>query len=216
VASKKKKYEWDENDRLAMDEIKRHEGAKWVRQDEDGNWVVTSNTYDPRGGTHLTTYEDTKGNLTTGFGRRIWPGENFPKYMTPEEADSLFEEDYARHKEGASRQPGWDKATPRQKRGLTSLAYNMGINWWRPGNKGGWKETPDAIAAGDFGKAAEGLQGSGWFDEIGGNKFLRGEKASNRGPEIIDLLTPVEEERRVARRYRGGGLIRDAYGRRLI
>jgi GH24 family phage-related lysozyme (muramidase) len=200
-----------------MDEIKRHEGAKWVKQDEDGNWVVTSRGYKPRGGTHLATYPDTKDNPTTGFGRRIWPGEEFPEYMTPKEAHSLFEEDYASHKKAASQMPGYELGTPRQQRGLISLAYNMGPNWWKKGNDGGWVETPAAIAEGKFGVAARNLKGSQWMDDVGGNKYLADpSKASSRGPEIIDLLTPVEEEPRIARRYRGGGLIRDAYGRRLI
>ena len=172
-----------------MDEIRQYEGAKWVKKDDDGNWIVTSETSNPRGGTHLTTYKDSMGLPTTGFGHRIFPGEKFPEYMTPEYAEELFRKDYLDHKEGASRGPGWNQASDRQKRGLTNLAFNMGVNWHK-----------------------------GWTDDVGGNKYIADpSKASSRGPDVINLFMPVEEEPvRVAQNFAGGGIIRDIDGRRLI
>jgi GH24 family phage-related lysozyme (muramidase) len=213
MSARKRKEEFGKNDLLALDEIRQYEGAKWVKKDDDGNWIVTSKTSNPRGGTHLTTYKDSMGLPTTGFGHRIFPGEKFPEYMTPEYAEELFRKDYLDHKEGASRGPGWNQASDRQKRGLTNLAFNMGVNWHK-----GWTDTPNAMNAGNWGEAAKLLQESKWFDDVGGNKYIADpSKASSRGPDVINLLTPVEEEPvRVAQNFAGGGIIRDIDGRRLI
>ena len=210
----------EENDRIAIEEIRKHEGARWVAQDENGEWYVTSKTSEPNGGTHLMTYRDSEGNLTSGFGHLVEDGENIPEIQTPEEAEVVFTNDYLHHKRGASRMPGWKNSSSQQQRGLVNLAFNMGPSWWVPGNPGGWEETPKAMAKGTkegWREAAKGLKDSFWYEQVGGKKYDAGEPASSRGRDILNLISPKEEEEiELSPRYKSGGLIRDAYGRSLF
>ena len=199
VATGSPRYEWDENDRLAMDEIKGWEGSEPA---PDGNG--------------LFGYYDSKGWPTQGYGNRVpggkqdksRAGELIPGLrMSFEEADSLFEKDYAHHKAGAEKGPGWGKASPRQQRGLTNLAFNMGPSWWK-----GWRETPKAMNAGNWAEVARLLKKSQWYDDVGGNKYdADPSKASDRGPYTLGLFAPVEEPERLVAAYGHGGPIRDSH-----
>jgi lysozyme len=176
-----------ENDLIAMEEIKAHEG---FRSDEDGMFIP---------------YEDSEGHLTIGYGHLVDEGEDYLDKMTSEQADELFVEDYIYHRNKASEMPGWDKATDRQKRGLVNLAFNMGPVWYKPDKEKGRKGFPNFNAAakgGDWNTAADELVNSKWYGQVG-----------NRAEDVVDLIRPMPPR---TYEYRGGGLIRDAYGRTLI
>ena len=176
-----------ENDLQAMWEIKAHEGFE---ADEDGMFIP---------------YEDSEGHLTIGYGHLVDEGEDYLDKMTPEQADELFVEDYIYHRNKASEMPGWDKATDTQKRGLINLAFNMGPNWYKTDKEAGRKGFPKfnaAVKKGDWNAAADELVDSKWYRQVG-----------ERGKDVVDLIRPEPPQRYV---FRGGGLIRDAYGRNLI
>jgi len=196
VTVEKKK---DENDLIAMREIRNHEGATWVASTGDGKWDVTSRSYDPGGGTHLMKYPDTRGFMTVGYGHRVLPDEEFPDLMTPGEAEELFQKDYWKHKEKASKTPGWDKASPRQRRAMINLAFNMGGDWYKE-----WPEFTEAANKGDFEKAAAELVDSEWYDQV-----------KNRAVDVVNLMRPEEPEK-LAMGYQDGGLIRDIYSRKFF
>lgn len=200
-SGKKRKDEIDDNDLIAMDEIRQHEGGWWVARDEEGDWYVTSKSSNPNGGTHLVPYSDSKGYETVGYGHLVLPGEKFPDQMTPDQAESLLQEDYLKHKKHASNTPGWGDASPRQKRAMINLTFNMGAGWHKD-----WPGFTEAAKSGDFNRAADELVNSKWYSEVG-----------TRAPDVVNLMRPDKKEPvKVAGRYRGGGLIRDAYGRTLI
>tara|TARA_R110001583_G_scaffold182357_1_gene340088 strand:- start:533 stop:1099 length:567 start_codon:yes stop_codon:yes gene_type:complete len=177
----------DENDLLAMEEIKAHEGFE---SDEDGM---------------LIPYKDSEGHLTIGYGHLVREGEEYSERMTAEEADDLFVKDYIRHRNEAAKMQGWNGATKRQQRGLVNLGFNMGPVWYKPSKARGRKGFPGfnaAVKSNDWNKAADELIDSKWYGQVG-----------SRGADVVDLIRPVPHR---TYEYQGGGLIRDAYGRTLI
>ena len=123
------------------------------------------------GGKHVQ-YRDSQGNPTIGYGHLVKPGSNFGGSISQDQADKLFNKDFRKHSEAAKRIPGWDKATPQQKAGLIDLTFNMGDGWWMQ-----FPKFSDAMAKGDYEKAAKELRSSHWYAQTG-----------RRGPTIIDLI----------------------------
>jgi len=170
MARESEEFDWTENDLQALEEIKLHEG---YRPSKDGSGMIG--------------YYDTNGYLTTGRGHLVKGAErredlaeqDVPElYMTLDEADELFKRDYIEHRDAATRTPGWDKASPSQRRALINLTFNMGKNWWKS-----WKDFPRAASEGDWDAAADALVDSSWYEQV-----------KSRGPEVVSMIRPARRE----------------------
>ena len=142
----------DGTDKETKDIIKRHEGVR----------------YRP--------YKDSLGLWTVGVGHLIGDGRSLPPEMnrefTPQEVDTMFEQDYSKHANAAERIPGYDKMNKNGKTGLIDLTFNMGPKWYTS-----WPNFTKQIAAGDTGAASQNLRGSKWFTQVG-----------ERGPDDVALI----------------------------
>jgi len=173
------------NERVAMSEVKRHEGF----------WGLTPEGPRLNALTDMGTsgYYDSEGFLTNGIGHRVPGVPKHPEHrnipvpgfdLTWEQTDDQFEKDFVKHLEFAKRSPGWDKASDRQKRGLINLTFNMGAGWWaenpdRETNKAGWPRFRAAAEDGDWHTAAKELVDSKWYRQTG-----------DRASEVISLMKP--------------------------
>lgn len=139
-----------DNDIKAM--IKKHEGVR----------------YQP--------YKDSLGLWTVGVGHLIGDGKSLPpewnRTFSPAEVDAMFEEDYAHHKKAAQGIPGFGKLNDYGQGALTDLTFNMGPSWYKK-----WPTFTKQVQAGDVAGAADNLQSSKWFGQVG-----------NRGPTIVSLM----------------------------
>lgn len=120
-------------------------------------------------------YKDSLGKWTIGVGHLIGdgssPGEYAGRKLSPQEIDNLFEEDFAKHVKIAEKTPGWNLANDAGKAAMIDLAFNMGY-WWKK-----WPNTAKALSEGNFDAAANGLQDSKWYTQVG-----------NRAPKIVSLM----------------------------
>ena len=127
-------------------------------------------------GIRLQPYKDTKGLWTVGVGHLIGDGHTLPPDMnrqfTKQEVMDMFESDFAKHVKIAEQTPGYDKANAAGKAAFVDLAFNMG-KWWPK-----FPTTSKALEKGDFASAAQGLQNSAWYTQVG-----------NRGPKIVALVS---------------------------
>lgn len=120
-------------------------------------------------------YKDSLGKWTIGVGHLIGdgssPGEYAGRKLSPQEIDDLFEEDFAKHVRIAEKTPGWNLANDAGKAAMIDLAFNMGY-WWKK-----WPNTAKALSEGNFDAAANGLQDSKWYTQVG-----------RRAPTIVSLM----------------------------
>jgi lysozyme len=120
-------------------------------------------------------YKDSLGKWTIGVGHLIGdgssPGEYAGRKLSPQEIDNLFEEDFAKHVKIAEKTPGWNLANDAGKAAMIDLAFNMGY-WWKK-----WPNTAKALSEGNFDAAANGLQDSKWYTQVG-----------RRAPKIVSLM----------------------------
>lgn len=139
-------------DQQAMEMIKRHEGKR------------------------NTPYKDSLGLWTVGYGHLIGDGRSLPaewnRTFSDQEIDALFAQDFAKHKAGAERIPGFDKANDSGKAAIIDLTFNMGNAWYRR-----FPNASAALARGDFETFANEMQNSLWFRQVG-----------RRGPTIVAML----------------------------
>ena len=120
-------------------------------------------------------YKDSLGKWTIGVGHLIGdgssPGEYEGRTLSNNEIWNLFEQDFATHVNLAKKTPGYDKANIQGKAAMVDLAYNMG-QWWDK-----WPNTAKKLIAADFKGAAEDLQNSKWYTQVG-----------QRGAEIVSMI----------------------------
>ena len=139
-------------DQQAMEMIKRHEGKR------------------------NAPYKDSLGLWTVGYGHLIGDGRSLPaewnRTFSDQEIDALFAQDFAKHKAGAERIPGFDKANDSGKAAIIDLTFNMGNAWYRR-----FPNASAALARGDFETFANEMQNSLWFRQVG-----------RRGPTIVAML----------------------------
>jgi GH24 family phage-related lysozyme (muramidase) len=116
----------------------------------------------------LTPYPDAAG-YSIGYGHYLGDGALPPEWnrtISKEEAEALFEKDYAIHKAGAERIPGYDKLNARGKAALIDLAYNMGPNWVKEkGFTTFEKHMSQPIP--NIEGAARSLENSKWYGQVG-------------------------------------------------
>lgn len=118
----------------------------------------------------LEPYKDGTGQ-SVGYGHFILPGEDHSN-MTKEKAEALFERDFPKYYKAAQGIPGFARASGVRKAALVDMTYNLGVNWYK-----NWDETPRALAAGEYGKAADLLEGTLWYEQVG-----------DRGKRIVDMI----------------------------
>jgi lysozyme len=128
-------------------------------------------------GVRYEPYQDSLGKWTVGVGHLIGDGTTLPSEMnrsfSKEEVQSMFEQDYYEHKAAAERMPGYENFNSSGKAALIDLAFNMGPNWYKQ-----WPKFSDAAKTGNAQLAAESLQDSAWYKQVG-----------DRAPTIVNLIS---------------------------
>lgn len=102
-------------------------------------------------------YKDTEGILTIGVGR------NLEKGLRPDEIDYLFANDLREaHITAVILFPSFDTLSEARKAVLVNMAFNLG-----QARLSGFVKMRQAVADGDFGKAAEEMAASKWAVQVG-------------------------------------------------
>jgi len=115
-------------------------------------------------GLRLQPYKDTEGHMTVGYGHKIKGGEDFSKGISMEQANALFEQDYAEHKAAATKNiPGFDKMSAQQQAAMTDLTFNMGPNWIDK-----WPKLKEQLASGQYEAASQNLLSSKYASQVKG------------------------------------------------
>ncbi|HSV29414.1 MAG TPA: glycoside hydrolase family protein [Candidatus Omnitrophota bacterium] len=103
-------------------------------------------------------YRCTAGKLTIGYGRNlddVGLTEREGAHLLGNDAVTAIQECRARF--------AWfDGLSPRRKRAVANMAFNMGIDRLL-----GFKKMLAALAAGDYDRAADEAQDSAWFHQVG-------------------------------------------------
>lgn len=111
-------------------------------------------------------YKDSLGLWTVGVGHLIGDGKSLPpewdRTFTNEEINSLFEEDFEHHKKAAEKIPGYSKINEQGKGALIDLTFNMGPSWYKK-----WPNFTKQLESGEYPSAAENLEGSKWYKQVG-------------------------------------------------
>lgn len=127
-------------------------------------------------GVRYRPYKDSLGLWTVGIGHLIGDGKSLPaswnREFSKEEVLGLFEKDYEHHRKAAERIPGFDKMNTVGQGALTDLTFNMGPAWIN-----GWPNTKRKLEQGDAAGAAENLEDSKWYGQVG-----------NRAPTIVNMV----------------------------
>jgi len=129
-----------------------------------GNWIMDMIAGNE--GARTRPYKDSLGLWTVGVGHLIGNGKTLPPEMNREfskqEITEMFKKDYGVHAAAAARIPGFDKMNEKGKAGLIDLTFNMGPAWYKK-----WPNTVKALEAGDAEGAANGLEHSLWYKQVG-------------------------------------------------
>jgi len=140
-------------------------------------------------GDHIV-HDDGEGNPTIGYGHLIdkdspyyyllsLPKEN--QWITEEQAQALFQQDWLEHLEYAKNTPAWNNATMQQKAALIDMAYNFGdLNVY-------WPKMLKALENGDIDKVLANLK---WDDPNSKDRKLTPYflKSGRRFQTIEDLM----------------------------
>src|SRR5574338_101328 len=135
------------NDEELLAQIKHFEGSKKVN------------------GRHIP-YKDSKGLLTTGYGRNI-----DAKGFSEDEVTLMLSNDLKETIELLDKNiPWWRDLSPVRQRVMIDLCYNMG---WGNGIKGlsTFKNTLELIRTGKYTLAATNLENSKWAKDVGERRY---------------------------------------------
>jgi lysozyme len=137
-------------------------------------------------------YKDSLGLWTVGVGHLIGDGKSLPpewnRELSDKEVNDLFDKDFESHKDAATKIPGYEKLNDKGKSALIDLTFNMGPVWYKK-----WPNFTKNLAAGNVEGAANSLQDSKWYTQVG-----------KRAAEIVALIreggkpdtaTPVEDNK---------------------
>ena len=111
-------------------------------------------------GDKLTVYLDTRGIPTVGIGHRVLPSDNLKvgQKITPAARDKFFEKDVAIAFNAAKSQAKeLGRYTPNFIAALTEVNFQLGTGW-----KNEFKNTYNALRAGDYRQAISNLEKSAW------------------------------------------------------
>lgn len=106
-------------------------------------------------------YQDHLGFWTIGIGRLI--DKRKGGGITEDEALHLLDRDIERfEQELDAKLPWWRTLDDVRQRVILNMAFNLGVNGLL-----GFKYTLAAVKAGDWEKAAQGMENSRWHDQVG-------------------------------------------------
>lgn len=113
-------------------------------------------------------YKDSEGYLTVGIGHNL-----SAKGVSDAVIELIYTEDVAEAEDGARElYPDFDHLSDRRKAILVELVFNMGINVMKT-----FINTNAAINRQDWPAAAQGLENSKWYTQVG-----------IRGPDMVSML----------------------------
>lgn len=130
-----------------------------------------------------TPYKDTKGLWTVGVGHFLGTKlpdaykneDGTPRTLSDAEVQTMFEEDYAKHKKEAATLPMYDQLDDKGKQALIDLTFNMGASRF---NEKEWPKFFAALKSRDLATAAAELKDSKWYGEV-----------KSRAPKVIELIS---------------------------
>ncbi len=116
-------------------------------------------------GVRLSPYKDSRGILTVGIGHNLeanpLPNETYP--MTLERAQQILADDVSRTTGKLIANLPWVNSLDDARKGvIINMSFNMGV-----GGLLAFKHTLAAVQSGDYAGAANGMQSSAWFTQVG-------------------------------------------------
>jgi lysozyme len=127
-------------------------------------------------GVRFKPYKDSLGLWTIGVGHLIGDGKTLPPEYNREfsaaEVDAMFNKDFEHHQDAAEKIPGYDALNPKGQGALTDLTFNMGPSWYKK-----WPKFTKFLSSGDTEGAAQSLESSKWYGQVG-----------RRAPEVVSML----------------------------
>lgn len=127
-------------------------------------------------GIRYRPYKDSLGLWTVGVGHLIGDGKTLPpeydREFTHDEVMQMFEKDYQHHKQAAEKIPGYENVNDKGQGALIDLTFNMGPAWYKK-----WPNFTRNLKEGDTEGAAESLENSKWYTQVG-----------RRAPTIVSLI----------------------------
>ena len=115
-------------------------------------------------------YTDSEGHLTVGYGHKLTNDDKrtgrYASGMSEAQAHSLLQSDVTKHNQGLYKRNPWLKQQPRSVQiALEDMAFNMG-------SLTNWRNTTDAIRAGNYSLASNNIANSKYQKQTG-NRALR-------------------------------------------
>jgi len=107
-------------------------------------------------GVRAYPYEDSEGHLTIGVGRLLSNG------LSEDEIEHLLHNDAMDAIRAASTLPYWDELSDTRKLVVADLCFNLGLTGWK-----GFVKANDALERGDPDTAADEMEDSRWFHQVG-------------------------------------------------
>jgi lysozyme len=122
-------------------------------------------------GLKLEPYQDTKGFWTIGYGHLITKDKELPKEwqhkkITEDQANKMFDQDFAKAYAGAEKHPAFKLLDPKGQAALIDLGHNMGTNWFEK-----WKTTTSLMVTGQMDKVVHSLSVSDYAKDVGKNRL---------------------------------------------
>lgn len=121
-------------------------------------------------GIKLKLYKDSLGLWTIGCGRLLDP--SMGGSISQDEALLMLDNDMAKAYDNCAKYPWFSGLSEPRKAAVINLMFNLGAPRFA-----GFKHFIAAMAAGDYGTAADELVDSKWYHQV-----------ARRGPEIVNLI----------------------------
>ena len=163
-------------------------GYKLPGFEEGGQFGFAKEMVKLHEGLRLQKYTDTEGFPTIGYGHLIKNNESISDTITKQQADKIFDKDFAHHRKAAERIKGWKSASEAQKAALIDLTFNMGPAW-----ADGFPKFKKAFAEGNYNQAGEELRDSQWANQVGrrADTIINLIKGKSHGADYMNFNPPT-------------------------
>lgn len=144
----------------------------------------------------LHPYTDSRGNMTIGYGH-LMVGDDFTRYpmgqdISKEEAEALFESDFAKHYKQATMFPNFSSFSDGVQNALIDMTYNMGGGWWN-----NWPMFVNELASGDFETAAKNIMESNYHTQVGNRAEVNAKLIQTAGLNKANTSKETEAQKSI-------------------
>ena len=155
-----------------------------IKDDPETFWGKVKNWIKGHEGLRLDNYKDTQGYDTIGYGHLNTEGYTS---ISKQQAEALFEADFAEHMNEASDVPGYADLDPVRKAGLVNMVFNMGKN-----KVLGFRNMLSALVNENYEAAGRHLMDSAYASQVGDRAKDVKRVLETGNPDAIKA-TPVKQ-----------------------